>query len=106
MTSIREAIRRLIGKQASPDRAAYEFSFAVYWTRTVRVWTYEQRSQIAAALETLFSDPGFDPQGLQNMYTIKMLAGTHGGASLTALAGVLEAYRNDHNDKGSSPVRR
>ena len=98
MTSIREAIRRLLSKNMVANRDAYALSFAVYWTRTVHEWTPEQRTQIVADLKGRFVDPEFERDGLHKKYTIKTIAGAYTGASLTALAGVLAAYGNDEDN--------
>lgn len=93
MTTIRQALRRLLEKKPASDRPMVAFSYAVYWTRTVQEWTPELRNQIAVELEKLLSTVEVDLRGQRRNYTLAALPGKHAGASLQSLRAVLKAHQ-------------
>ena len=91
MTSIREALRRLMQREA--ERPASEFSYAIYWTKVVRGWDAARRLQALEGAERTVTGLGFVSNEFSRRYSVPEIDGSaHSGASLLALRKVLKAF--------------
>ncbi len=91
MTSIREALRRLIKRER--QRPPSEFSYSIYWTKVVRGWDAAQRLRALEAAERTLAGPGFVSNEFSRSYAVPEIDGSaHSGASLLALRKVLKAF--------------
>ena len=91
MTSIREALRRLM--QRKRERPASEFSYAIYWTKVVRGWDAARRLQALEGAERTLTGLGFVSNEFSRRYSVPEIDGSaHSGASLLALRKVLKAF--------------
>jgi len=91
MTSIREAVRRLM--QRERERPASEFSYAIYWTKVARGWDAAKRIQALEGAERTLTGPGFVSNEFSRRYSVPEIDGSaHSGASLLALRKVLKAF--------------
>jgi hypothetical protein len=94
MTSIRESIRRLLARGASPPDPDY--SYIIYWTKEARTWSRNFRQEAMTEVESLFSEPGFVANEYQRRYQLPQVdASSHSGASVLALRKVLQALLDD-----------
>ncbi len=97
MTTLREALRRLLGRSAAqhsqpasaPDRVG--FSYRVFWTKQARGWDVARRRSVLGAARALTTSESFDPNAFERRYQLEDVDGKHSGASLLALIQVLEA---------------
>lgn len=93
MTTVREALRRLINRERL--EAPSEFSYTIYWTKVVRAWDETQRRRAMESVERIMRDPGFVPNEYRRRYGAREIDGSaHSGASLMALHKVLKAFRD------------
>lgn len=101
MTTLREALKRLLDRSApqprqAPDPPRIQFSYTIYWTKMVREWDAERRQAIAQALAAILAQPDFEPNAYERRYRI---AGwddlAHSGESLLALQKVLVAFEGE-----------
>ena len=95
MTSIRESVRRLLGRadKAEQDKPKPHYSYRIYWTKMVRDWSASRRRQVAARLENVLADEAFEPNTFERRYHVRGLDDSqHAGASLLALQEVLEGF--------------
>lgn len=91
MTSIREAVRRLM--QRERERPASEFSYQIYWTKVARSWDAAQRLQALEGAERILTGPGFVANEFSRRYSVPEIDDSaHSGASLLALRKVLKAF--------------
>jgi hypothetical protein len=92
MTSLREAVRRWMGRAIPGPRDPSRFSYSVHWTRTARGWDLDRREKARSALLDLTRRTGFEATSLERRYLVPEVDGLpHAGASLIALLEVLEA---------------
>jgi hypothetical protein len=92
MTSLRETVRRWLGRAAPEPGEPSRFSFRVHWTKTVRGWDIERRERVHSALLDLTQGAGFEATTLDRRYLVAEVDDLpHAGASLVALLEVLEA---------------
>jgi hypothetical protein len=93
MTTLREAIRRLLSrtqKTAPPDPG---YSYTIYWTKMVREWDGAKRRGALAAVEDLISQASFVPNAFERRYHDGRIDEMmHSGESLLALHKVLKAF--------------
>jgi hypothetical protein len=91
MTSIREALRRLM--QRERERPASEFSYAIYWTKVVRGWDAARRLHALEGAERTLTGPGFVSNEFSRRFSVPEIDGSaHSGDSLLALRKVLKAF--------------
>ena len=110
MTTIREALKRLFTPQPKLTQAQLtdrqreqrvsarepiEYSYTIFWTKTARLWSIDQRSIVTKNLETLIDSADFTANPFDRHYTLDGVDGSHSGASLIALKKVLEALANE-----------
>jgi hypothetical protein len=96
MTSLREAIRRLILGKRRSDTAPVEISYLADWTSLARDWVPERRKEVRVAIMRTIEQPGFAGEALERRYRVPELdASAHSGASLLALLKVLNAFDAD-----------
>ncbi|GMR10531.1 MAG: hypothetical protein BMS9Abin28_1352 [Anaerolineae bacterium] len=96
MTSLREAVRRLLSRtqQAAPPDP--EYSYTIYWTKMVLDWDAAQRAGALSAVEHLMAQPDFAPTAFERRYQDARIDDTmHSGESLLALHKVLKAFEGD-----------
>jgi hypothetical protein len=92
MTSLREAVRRWLGRAASEPGDPSRFSFSVHWTKTAQGWDLDRRQRVRSALLDLTRGAGFEATSLDRRYLVAEIDDLpHAGASLSALLEVLEA---------------
>ena len=83
-------------RRAPPGAPRVEFSYTIFWTKQARQWEAARRQAVAAALEAVLAQPGFEANDYQRRYRVAGLDDQgHAGASLLALKKVLEAMRNE-----------
>lgn len=110
MTTIREALKRLLGSQAQltqnqlaetererrvESREPIDYSYTVFWTKTARQWDADRRAAVAANLTRLIESSDFQANPFDRKYTLDDVVGSHSGASLAALKKVLAALRDE-----------
>jgi hypothetical protein len=64
--------------------------YRLYWTKTAITWDAARRTEIAARVAAVIAAPDFEGNALERRYAVEGLE-THSGASLLALAAVLQA---------------
>jgi hypothetical protein len=98
--------RKLRGQAQSgrPERAAakapnpprVDFSYTIYWTKLVRRWDVERRTEMAEAVAAVIAQPGFEANDFERRYRVAGLDDlAHAGASLAALRKVLDAFEQE-----------
>lgn len=95
MTSIRESIRRLLGRaeEKGEDAPRPRYSYRIYWTKMVREWSAERRHVISNKLAQVLAQEDFDANLFERRYQVAGLdESKHAGASLLALREVLEGF--------------
>ena len=93
MTSLREALARLVRRRDAPPDPA-EYSYTVHWTRSVRTWPSDRRRRAMHALRALAQRSDFNAQPYGEQYRLPQAdEASHDGASLMALLKVLEAFQ-------------
>ncbi|MFP3853138.1 MAG: hypothetical protein ACLFWD_02465 [Anaerolineales bacterium] len=98
MTSVREAIKRLLRRivtEHAPeaDRPRPDYSYRIYWAKTVREWSPARRKQINESLIRLIETEEFQANLYQRQYQLAGLDDSrHAGASLIALKEVIEGF--------------
>lgn len=101
MTSIREAIARLLSRSGreEPDEPSPFQAYTFFWTKEARTWSAERREAVSTELEMLISDPEFEANPYERRYSVPAADGSkHSGASLIALNRVLGALSEIHDD--------
>lgn len=101
MTSIREAIARLLARIGGeePDEPAPFQAYTFYWTKEARAWSSEKRAAVSSELEVLISQAGFEANPYERRYSVPDVdRSKHSGASLIALKRVLNALSEFHDD--------
>jgi hypothetical protein len=82
--------------QPQPGPPRVDFSYTIFWTRQARAWSAERRAQVADGLAEVLAQPGFETNDYARRYRVPALDGqAYAGASLNALARVLEALARD-----------
>ena len=95
MTSLREALRRLKGRDPGEAAQAAEFSYTIFWTREAQSWTGERRGEVSRAVEAITGRPDFAGNLYLRNYRVPGLdEQAHAGASLQALLKVLRALQD------------
>lgn len=90
MTTIREALRRLMSRRASPPRPDY--SYTIFWMKEARSWEGEFRRKAMQELELLLKQSDFEANQFERRYRLPAVDHSrHSGASLLALHKVLRA---------------
>lgn len=98
MTSLREALRRLLGRDPAEAGRAAGFSYTIFWTRQAQAWPEERRQQVREAVEAITRRPDFSANlYLRNYHVAELDEQAHAGASLQALLKVLRALP-DHEE--------
>lgn len=83
-------------KRTPPGPPRVEFSYTIFWTKQARGWDAARRRAVAAALEEVLRQPGFEANDYARRYRVPGLDEQgHAGASLLALKKVLEALTNE-----------
>jgi hypothetical protein len=110
MTTIREVLRRLFTpepkltqsevidqerEQRVALREPIDYSYTVFWTKTARLWSIDQRSSAAKNIDTLINAADFKANPFDRKYALNGVEGSHSGASLIALKKVLAAFDNE-----------
>ncbi len=103
MTRLREFVQRLMG--GTPKTPANlprpEYSYTLYWTKTVRQWDPARRRAMAQAVRAQIAAAGFQPNEYLRRYTVPDLDGqAHSGLSLMALAKVIDAFEHEDREGG------
>ncbi len=79
-----------------PGKPRVAYSYAIFWTKEARLWDAARRQAMAAAVQAVLSQPGFEPTDYERRYRVPGLdEQAHAGASLVALGKVLAALQND-----------
>jgi len=101
VTSLREALRRLRGRDPGEAAQAAEFSYTIFWTREAQSWSEQRRGEVGRAVEAVTGRPGFaDNLYLRNYRVPGLDEQAHAGASLQALLKVLRALQ-DREEAGT-----
>ncbi|MFQ5942441.1 MAG: hypothetical protein ACE5JF_02700 [Anaerolineales bacterium] len=106
MTSLREAVRRLLSRTQDAAPPDPEYSYTIYWTKTVFVWDDARRKNAREAVEHLIEQPEFVPTAFERRYHNTYIDDSkHSGESLLALHKVLKAFERESTlSPGSSGV--
>jgi hypothetical protein len=95
MTTLRGVLKKLFGQSDASEMVdetqRVSYSYRVFWTRQARTWNADQRRTIRERLNTLMPDAEFETNDFERVYHIEGVDGEHAGASVLALAQVLEA---------------
>jgi hypothetical protein len=92
MTSIRESIRRLLGRGEAQNEPDSEFAYVVYWTKIGREWDAQRRKGVYLAVKEVVEAEDFEANLLERRYEVPTVdSSPHAGASLVALLRVIEA---------------
>lgn len=92
MTSIRESIARLLGREtkSQPDEPDPLQAYTFFWMKEARSWNAEKRAQVASELRDLLESSHFEPNLYERRYSLASFGDReHAGASLRALSWVL-----------------
>ena len=82
-----------------PGPPRVDFSYTIYWTKTVRRWDEKQRAAMAEAVMAVMAQPGFEANDYERRYRVAGLDDVaHAGASLVALRKVLAAFENEASE--------
>ncbi|MGD2251679.1 MAG: hypothetical protein PVF70_02060 [Anaerolineales bacterium] len=101
MTSLREAIRRLILGKRRSSTAPAEISILADWTSRARGWDAKRRREVRAAIMRKIKQPDFVDEAFERRFHVPELdASAHSGASLLALLKVLDALDADSPGNG------
>ncbi len=96
-------MRRLLkrpNEAAPPDP---EYSYTIYWTKTVRDWEDARRARALEAVELLIHQPEFTSTAFERRYRDSVIDdSSHSGESILALRKVLRAFEN-HAESGLAP---
>ena len=96
VTSLRENLRRRFRRGADPQVQHAAYAYVVYWTKTARGWTSEQRAAALQAVRDIAARRDFLPTTYERRYRLAEVdASAHAGASLIALRQVLEALESE-----------
>jgi hypothetical protein len=80
----------------NPSPPRIEFSYTIYWTKQVRRWDAGRRAAAQQALRQALAQPGFEANDYERRYRVPEIDdAAHAGASLTALAKVLQAFEQE-----------
>ena len=89
-------------KAPAPNPPRVDFSYTIYWTKTVRRWDEKKRAAMAEAVLAVMSQPGFEANDYERRYRVAGLDDlAHAGASLVALRKVLAALESEASQSGS-----
>jgi hypothetical protein len=102
MTSIREALKRLLQRNAAAREDVHnsEFSYAVYWTQLTREWDADRRRRVHAVVKAAISKPDFIANEFERRYfTPEIDTNRHSGSSLVALEKVLASLAGDEMEE-------
>jgi hypothetical protein len=101
VTSLREAVRRLLGRaeeQQMPDVPDVALAYTFYWTKLARLWDNHRRAQVLRAVEDVMDADDFAPNLMERRYWVPATDDVaHAGASLAALRRVLQALEEFDN---------
>jgi hypothetical protein len=82
-----------------PGSPRVDFSYTIYWTKTVRRWDEKRRADMAQAVMAVMAQPGFEANDYERRYRVAGLDDVaHAGASLVALRKVLAAFENEASE--------
>ena len=94
MTSIKEAILRLIERSERLESVRSEFAYKTYWTDVIRNWDEEKRQIVRSALGVFVEHDEFEENEVIRRYSVPEVgAERHSGVSLRVLLGVLESHK-------------
>lgn len=105
MTSLREAVRRLLKRtrDAAPPDPAY--SYTIYWTKMALGWDDAQRADALLAVEHLIAQSEFEPTAYERRYLDARIDDSmHSGESLLALHKVLKAFNRGSTAGSDRPL--
>ncbi|MFQ5923113.1 MAG: hypothetical protein ACE5M4_09740 [Anaerolineales bacterium] len=107
MTSLREAVRRLLSRAQEAAPPDPEYSYTIYWTKMVRDWDDAQRAGALVAVERQIEQPEFAPTAFERRYQDARIDDSmHSGESLLALHKVLKAFEGDSISGSDKPPSR
>lgn len=95
MTILRSVLKKLFGQTDAVENGdethRVDYSYRVFWTKHARYWNADKRRALRERLGVLMSDAEFEANAFERCYQVEGVDGEHSGASLLALAQVLEA---------------
>jgi hypothetical protein len=95
MTSIREAMRRLLHRevQSRADFHDSEFSYAVHWAALAREWDADRRQRVHTVVRELIARQDFVATEFERRYAVDEIGPEKvSGVSLVALDKVLASF--------------
>ena len=106
MTSLREVVRRLLRRTQESAPPDPEYSYTVYWTKTVREWDDARRKAALSAVIHLIEQADFIPTAYERLYQDSRVdTSAHAGESILALRKVLKAFETESiSEVGSNRV--
>jgi hypothetical protein len=98
MTSIREAIQRMLFRLRYEKSIPAEFSCSGYWAKLVRGWSVERRRIVRVAVERVVEQSDLKPNEYRRLYHLPEIDEVaHTGESLLTLLKLLEVFSEDEN---------
>jgi hypothetical protein len=95
-------VRKLLNRTKEATPPDPEYSYTIYWTKTVRDWEDVRRASAIEAVELLINQPEFTPTAFERKYHDPAIdESSHSGESLLALRKVLRAFEL-HSASGSN----
>lgn len=96
MTSIREAVKRMLGRakeEEARESPAPATAYRFYWTKEVRTWSVERRREMRGRVASVVGRENFEATTYERRYAVQGLDELrHAGASLQALLAVLDGF--------------
>ena len=88
-------MRRLLKRTQEAAPPDPEYSYTIYWTKTVRNWEEARRVGALEAVELLINEQGFTPTAFERRYRKTAIDdSSHSGESILALRKVLQAFES------------
>jgi hypothetical protein len=96
-------VRRLLKRTQEATAPDPEYSYTIYWTKTVRDWEDVRRAIALEAVELLINQSEFTPTAFERQYRDSAIDdSSHSGESILALRKVLKAFEQ-HTASRSDP---
>jgi hypothetical protein len=88
-------VRKLLNRTNEAAPPDPEYSYTIYWTKTVRDWEDVRRESALEAVDLLINQPEFTPTAFERQYHDSAIdESSHSGESILALRKVLHAFEH------------
>lgn len=100
MTTVREMLRRLLGRAKVSESIPREYAYRVHWLNEARGWTEVKRADVRRAVERVMSEADFVEESHKRKYILTQVdSSPHAGASLAELMKVLESLEKESSEE-------